>query len=428
MSVSKSKSKSKSKSIQDIAKNHNKKDDGFLSIFEDIRSKRDNYELRLEGINICKPWYLSLNDNCTMKQVETIINYHLGFDMNTIKYKGNYKINQNYKIIIGDENKYDLKSNIFVIDTKTTFIKYWNNIYSMINYNHKIPNKLIIDNINIEFQRTLRLPPNDYKSQDMEENFDLSVPPSLGTFSLKNLSELKDIKIKTKYDRDKDEIFIIGMHQCEAMWFLFDVNRDEKCSNSSAVKLALNGINLINGQEFKSKYLTRNKQQNYIIVNNGQYSQKWIDGINDGNDNIQQIVAPKNVENNDIDIKDNDDNIVDIDNLCGLCLEIEVFNKLNENIYVSYQENDYCFLQKNNKNDNNLLFMKPEQLSLNKDDNIYFYSSDIEQMKEITINDARNLSDSGEILFYHSQKHNDDKYKNIENDYIKWIRNGAYLF
>eukprot|EP01084_Bolivina_argentea_P289178 496504_1 len=67
-------------------------DTSFISI-NNTRSKRDIYQLRLEGINICKPWYLALNDNCTMNQVETIINYHLGLDMNTIQYNGKHETN-----------------------------------------------------------------------------------------------------------------------------------------------------------------------------------------------------------------------------------------------------------------------------------------------------------------------------------------------
>merc|ERR1712176_187268 len=71
--------------------------------------------------------------------------------------------------------------------------------------------------------------------------------------------------------------------------------------------------------------------------------------------------------------------------------------------------------------------MTPEQQLLNKDDSIYFYSTDIPTKRDMTINDARNISNSDEeILFYHSQRNN-VKYKNISDDYIKWIKNGAML-
>ena len=413
----------------------------FLSIIDDnYRGQRDIYSLIIEGIT-CKPWYLSLNDNCSMDQVETIINYQLGLDMNTIRYKGKREINDSYKILIGDENVIDLDSNIFIIDAKTTFIKYWNKIYSKIYQQYpmkppckfdKLTDTLSINNINIQFQRTLRLPSIDYQyeNDDDKKQNDFIVPPSLGSFPLKRLDEFKDIKIKTKYDmnnKDIDGIFILAMHKCEAMWMLFDTNPNVAKDTKSAVKLSLNGMNMINGQEFKSKFLTKIDEQNYIIVSNAGKSQIWIDGFNDGQGNIQQIAIPID-DNKEDDIDDNTEKekeeVVDIDDLCTYCMEIQVFNGLNENVYVSYKDNDY-FVEKN-KTNNHLLYMKSEQLSLNENDEIYLYSSDISKMREITISDARNLSDSSEILFHHKQRNN-DQYMNIDGDYIKWIQKGAYL-
>ncbi|KAL9645408.1 hypothetical protein ABK040_002607 [Willaertia magna] len=141
----------------------------------------------------------------------------------------------------------------------------------------------------IRFHRTLRIP-NDSKTH--------LLPPSLGTFPIKKVTDYKD-KVP-KHWLQQGGVFI-PMYQREAMWIEFQhgssMNGKERKYYKEdylndaiprAVQVFAGMINCVSGEEYKEKDL-KNKPslQNYFTIP----EQLWLDGISNGDGTIRQFIS-----------------------------------------------------------------------------------------------------------------------------------------
>lgn len=149
-------------------------------------------------------------------------------------------------------------------------------------------NTLIVGNLHVTFQRTLRLPEDDKTH---------ALPPGLGGFPVKRVDDYKD-KVPKSW-RKHGGVFL-PMYQREAMWLSFYTAED------CAVKVACGKVNAVSGQKWKGKLKKpkrnkkynklirqfrksedKNPEQDYMVCP----SQPWLDGFNTGNGVIRQFVA-----------------------------------------------------------------------------------------------------------------------------------------
>ena len=140
---------------------------------------------------------------------------------------------------------------------------------------------VISDNLEISFQRTLRMPDDNRLHQ---------LPASLGQFSLFNVEEYAERLPPNIVE--KAGLFF-PMWQREAMWMNFVV-RDhfsrDGYANKYAMRVYVGGINAVSGlPKNEPPPLTKAQvmKQDYIVTP----SQQWIDGICVGPGVVRQFVA-----------------------------------------------------------------------------------------------------------------------------------------
>jgi hypothetical protein len=104
-------------------------------------------------------------------------------------------------------------------------------------------NKISIDDLNITFKRTIKVPDDGKK---------YNLPPGLGDYDLIH---------------ENDKIFM-PMYQMEAMWINFDSFKNY------AVKVMVGNVNAISGEKQDERKL-KNPPQNYLTIP----QQYWLDGI-----------------------------------------------------------------------------------------------------------------------------------------------------
>lgn len=121
--------------------------------------------------------------------------------------------------------------------------------------------------LEINFQRTLRIPDNDKT---------YPLPPGLGRFPLRHLD---DYAARAPREWLKRGGAMLPMYQSEAMWINFDGEYP------FAVKIATGKINAVSGQKWKDN-LNRNPQD-YVVAT----EQPWLDGYCVGKGVIRQFVA-----------------------------------------------------------------------------------------------------------------------------------------
>jgi len=126
------------------------------------------------------------------------------------------------------------------------------------------------ESFSIVFNRTLRIP-DDGKAYPL--------PPGLGNFPIKNVTDYGDTVPKTWLEHGG---VFIPMYQREAMWMSFRALKEWK---PSAVKIAVGMVNAISGETWSEELVDAN--EDYIVVP----PQPWLDGINAGDGMIKQFVA-----------------------------------------------------------------------------------------------------------------------------------------
>ena len=123
--------------------------------------------------------------------------------------------------------------------------------------------------LSVSLQRTLRIP---------DDGGEYPLPPGLGTFPVRRVSDYEDRVPKTW--RARGGVFI-PMYQREAMWLSFDSLLGTPC----AVKVGVGKVNAITGKSWKERL--KDSPQDYFVVPD----QPWLDGINAGSGFIRQFVA-----------------------------------------------------------------------------------------------------------------------------------------
>jgi hypothetical protein len=139
-------------------------------------------------------------------------------------------------------------------------------------------NTLTIGDLQITFQRTLRLP---------EDGKTHALPPGLGSFPIKKVDDYKN-KVPKSW-RKHGGVFL-PMYQREAMWLSFG---GWGYTKPCAVKVACGKVNAVSGQPWNEKLKKPRKvsgkdpEQDYMVCPN----QPWLDGFNTGDGVIRQFVA-----------------------------------------------------------------------------------------------------------------------------------------
>lgn len=138
---------------------------------------------------------------------------------------------------------------------------------------------LKIDDLHIDFHRTVRVPDNEKVN---------NLPPSMGRFQLYRVEDY--VNKLPDFMAAKDGIFF-PMYQREAMWINFT------SSKPYAIKVYVGGINAVSGepaaesaetQERRQKQLRQGKSiQDYVVVP----QQLWLDGIAVSPGKVRQFVA-----------------------------------------------------------------------------------------------------------------------------------------
>jgi len=141
--------------------------------------------------------------------------------------------------------------------------------------NFSFPNVHQNANLNIEFQRTLRIP------DDGRDHF---LPPGLGRFPLRHVDDYAN-NVPAAWIRHGG--VMMPMYQSEAMWLNFNPARvrDRDTSYPFAIKIATGKINAVSGDEW-SNGLHRNPQD-YVVAP----GQPWLDGYCVEKGVIRQFVA-----------------------------------------------------------------------------------------------------------------------------------------
>ena len=134
-------------------------------------------------------------------------------------------------------------------------------------------NRLVFDDIRIEFQRTLRIP---------DDGREYPLPPGLGTFPVLPVSRFAD-RVPDEWRR-RGGVFI-PMHQREALWIHFRIGWESR----AAVKVGIGKVNAVTGEPWTDRLQpARNgRKQDYVVLPD----QPWLDGINVGDGRIRQFVA-----------------------------------------------------------------------------------------------------------------------------------------
>lgn len=127
-------------------------------------------------------------------------------------------------------------------------------------------NTLQLGDINIDFQRTLRIP-DDGKRYPL--------PPGLGRFPLRRVEDYAE-RVPAEW-RKHGGVFL-PMYQREAMWLRFS-------SSPHALKVGVGKVCAISGERWSQGL--RKKPQNYVVTG----AQPWLDGIASGKGTIRQFVA-----------------------------------------------------------------------------------------------------------------------------------------
>lgn len=113
--------------------------------------------------------------------------------------------------------------------------------------------------LRVSFHRTLRIPDNGRV---------YGLPPSLGTFPLKSVDDLRQDRIPAHWSRRGG--VVLPMWQSEAMWLSFEAPRDYPF----AVMIAAGKINAVDGNTW-SETLVFGPEQNFVEVP----LQPWLDGF-----------------------------------------------------------------------------------------------------------------------------------------------------
>jgi|GEM_PF-561364 len=121
----------------------------------------------------------------------------------------------------------------------------------------------------ISFHRTLRIP---------EDGKNYPLPASLGTLPI---HRVEDYAKKVPADWLEEGGFFLPLYQREALFLQFEGDSNRPMIS----KVCVGEINVITGQLY-SENLSAHKQD-YVVIP----SQKWLDGINNGNGTVRQFVA-----------------------------------------------------------------------------------------------------------------------------------------
>ncbi len=130
--------------------------------------------------------------------------------------------------------------------------------------------------VNIEFQRTLRIP---------DDGKDYPLPPGLGRFPLHHVD---DYVARVPPSWLEHGGVMLPMYQSEALWLNFSADYDVErgVSYPFAIKIATGKINAVSGANW-SKGLHRRPAQDYVVVPD----QPWLDGYCVEKGIIRQFVA-----------------------------------------------------------------------------------------------------------------------------------------
>lgn len=128
--------------------------------------------------------------------------------------------------------------------------------------------------LNIGFQRTLRIPDDDK---------DYPLPPGLGRFPLRHVDDFAE-RLPRKWTEHGG--VMLPMHQAEAMWVHFSTTEvDDRAEYPFAIKIATGKVNAVTGQSWTNG-LAR-QPQDYMVAP----KQPWIDGYCVEKGIIRQFVA-----------------------------------------------------------------------------------------------------------------------------------------
>jgi hypothetical protein len=126
--------------------------------------------------------------------------------------------------------------------------------------------------LRVSFHRTLRIP---------DDGRVYGLPPSLGTFPLKSVDDLRKDRIPAHWSRRGG--VVLPMWQSEAMWLSFEVPR----GYPFAVMIAAGKINAVDGNAW-SETLVFGREQNFVEAPR----QPWLDGFRAAEKGtIRQFVA-----------------------------------------------------------------------------------------------------------------------------------------
>jgi hypothetical protein len=126
--------------------------------------------------------------------------------------------------------------------------------------------------LRVSFHRTLRIP---------DDGRVYGLPPSLGTFPLKNVDDLRQDRIPAHWSRRGG--VVLPMWQSEAMWLSFEAPR----GYPFAVMIAAGKLNAVDGNSW-SETLVFGSGQNFVEVP----LQPWLDGFRGAEKGtIRQFVA-----------------------------------------------------------------------------------------------------------------------------------------
>lgn len=121
----------------------------------------------------------------------------------------------------------------------------------------------------ISFHRTLRIP---------EDGKAYPLPASLGTLPI---HRVEDYAGKVPTDWLEEGGFFLPLYQREALFLQFEGDSNRPM----ILKVCVGEVNAVTGQPY-SENLSAHKQD-YVVIP----SQKWLDGINNGNGTVRQFVA-----------------------------------------------------------------------------------------------------------------------------------------
>lgn len=143
--------------------------------------------------------------------------------------------------------------------------------------NIRCPNVHPHANVQLEFQRTLRIPDDDRVH---------GLPAGLGRFPLRHVED---------FAGNLDEVMLrrggimMPMHRSEAMWISFDGSSPLSSGHAYpfAIKVAAGKINALTGEAWSPSLSA--KEQDYIVIP----AQPWIDGFAISKGIIRQFVAER---------------------------------------------------------------------------------------------------------------------------------------